>query len=88
MSKESLRKTEEKPGVALIDRPTTAQRMYVRYVSHTLIDLTILNLFIEGVMTIAPAAIPIDVSAISTRGYYDDNSEHIKNRPGRSWNYE
>jgi len=47
MSKESLRKIEEKPGVALIDRPTTSQRMYVRYVSHTLIDLTILNLFEE-----------------------------------------
>ncbi len=47
MSKESLHKTEEKPGVALIDRPTTSQRMYVRYVSHTLIDLTILNLFEE-----------------------------------------
>jgi len=45
--KESLRKTEEDPGVALIDRPTTAQRLYVRYVSHTLIDLTILNLFDE-----------------------------------------
>jgi len=47
MSKESLRKTKEKPGVALIDRPTTSQRMYIRYVSHMLIDLTILNLFEE-----------------------------------------
>jgi len=32
---------------AQLDRPTTAQRLYVRYVSHTLIDLTILNLFDE-----------------------------------------
>ncbi len=30
-----------------LNRPTTSQRMYVRYVSHTLIDLTILNLFAE-----------------------------------------
>jgi len=47
MDKESLCKTEEKPGVASIGGPTTAQTMYVRYVSHTLIDLTILNLFEE-----------------------------------------
>ncbi len=32
---------------AQLGRPTTSQRMYVRYVSHTLIDLTILNLFEE-----------------------------------------
>ena len=32
---------------AQLNRPTTSQRMYIRYVSHTLIDLTILNLFEE-----------------------------------------
>jgi len=39
--------SEEIRGVALTDIPTTAQRLYNRYLTATLIDLTVLNLFDE-----------------------------------------
>lgn len=39
--------TEEVRGIALTDRPTNAQRLYVRYLVATLIDLAVLNLFDE-----------------------------------------
>jgi hypothetical protein len=39
--------TEEIRGVALTEVPTTSQRLFVRYLMATLIDLTVLNLFDE-----------------------------------------
>jgi hypothetical protein len=39
--------TEEIRGVALTDVPTTSQRLFVRYLLAILIDLTVLNLFVE-----------------------------------------
>ena len=39
--------TEEIPGIALTDAPSTKQRLYLRYLTATLIDLTVLNLFSE-----------------------------------------
>ena len=39
--------SEEIPGISLTDAPSTRQRLYVRYLTATLIDLTILNLFSE-----------------------------------------
>ena len=39
--------TEEIKGIALTDVPTTAQRLYNRYLTATLIDLAVLNLFDE-----------------------------------------
>jgi len=39
--------TEEIRGVALTEVPTNSQRMFVRYLLATLIDLTVLNLFDE-----------------------------------------
>ena len=39
--------SEEIKGVALTDVPSTAQRLYTRYLIATLIDLVVLNLFDE-----------------------------------------
>ena len=39
--------TEQIRGVALTELPTNAQRLFVRYLMATLIDLTVLNLFDE-----------------------------------------
>jgi len=39
--------TEDIRGVALTELPTTSQRLFNRYLTATLIDLTILNLFAE-----------------------------------------
>ena len=39
--------TEEIRGVALTEVPTNSQRLFVRYLMATLIDLTVLNLFEE-----------------------------------------
>jgi hypothetical protein len=39
--------TEEIRGVALTEVPTNSQRLFVRYLMATLIDLTVLNLFDE-----------------------------------------
>ena len=39
--------TEEIRGVALTEIPTNSQRLFVRYLMATLIDLTVLNLFDE-----------------------------------------
>ena len=39
--------SEEIPGISLTDAPSTRQRLYARYLTATLIDLTILNLFSE-----------------------------------------
>ena len=39
--------TEEIRGVALTDVPTNSQKLFVRYLMATLIDLTVLNLFVE-----------------------------------------
>ena len=39
--------SEEIPGIALTDRPSNRQRLYVRYLTAILIDLTVLNLFDE-----------------------------------------
>ncbi|MDX1507672.1 MAG: hypothetical protein R3358_05295, partial [Woeseiaceae bacterium] len=39
--------TEEVQGVALTEVPHTRQRLFVRYLMATLIDLTVLNLFDE-----------------------------------------
>lgn len=39
--------TEEIRGVALTEVPTNSQRLFVRYLMATLIDLTVLNLFAE-----------------------------------------
>lgn len=39
--------SEEVKGVALTDVPSTAQRLYARYLLATLIDLAVLNLFDE-----------------------------------------
>ena len=39
--------TEEISGVALTEIPTNSQRLFVRYLMATLIDLTVLNLFVE-----------------------------------------
>ena len=38
---------EEIPGIASTEIPTTRQRLYNRYLTATLIDLTVLNLFEE-----------------------------------------
>jgi len=48
---------------AQLGRPTTSQRMYVRYVSHTLIDLTILNLFEEYWQHVTVASFTISILA-------------------------
>ena len=37
----------EIPGIALTDVPSNRQRLFVRYLMATLIDLTVLNLFDE-----------------------------------------
>ena len=39
--------SEEIPGIALTDPPSNSQRLFVRYLMATLIDLTVLNLFDE-----------------------------------------
>jgi hypothetical protein len=39
--------TEEIRGVALTDVPTNSQRVFVRYLMAILIDLTVINLFVE-----------------------------------------
>jgi hypothetical protein len=39
--------TQDIPGIALTDIPSNRQRMFVRYLMATLIDLTVLNLFDE-----------------------------------------
>jgi hypothetical protein len=39
--------TDEIKGIALTDVPTNRQRLFVRYLMATLIDLTVLNLFDE-----------------------------------------
>ena len=39
--------TEEIRGVALTEVPTNSQRLFVRYLMAVLIDLTVLNLFVE-----------------------------------------
>jgi len=39
--------TDQIHGVALTELPTTSQRLFVRYLMATLIDLTVLNLFDE-----------------------------------------
>jgi hypothetical protein len=39
--------SEEIPGIALTDAPSTRQRLYIRYLLATLIDLTVLNVFAE-----------------------------------------
>ncbi len=39
--------TEEIRGVALTEVPTNSQRLFIRYLMATLIDLTVLNLFDE-----------------------------------------
>jgi hypothetical protein len=39
--------TEEIPGVALTETISDKQRLYIRYLTATLIDLTVLNLFDE-----------------------------------------
>lgn len=39
--------TEEIPGVALTEPMKNSQRLYVRYLNAILIDLTVLNLFVE-----------------------------------------
>jgi len=39
--------TREVPGIALADLPSNNQRLFVRYLMATLIDLTVLNLFDE-----------------------------------------
>jgi hypothetical protein len=39
--------TEQVRGVALTDVPTNSQRLFVRYLMATLIDLTVINLFDE-----------------------------------------
>jgi len=53
--------TSEVPGIALTDIPSNRQRLFVRYLMATLIDLTVLNLFDEywGYVTVASFTISI-----------------------------
>ena len=55
--------TEEIRGVALTDVPTTAQRLYVRYLVAILIDLTVLNLFDEYWAHVAVPSFSVSIVA-------------------------
>ena len=55
--------TEEIRGVALTDRPANRQRLYVRYVVGTLVDLTVLNLFDEHWNLVAVSSFSISILA-------------------------
>jgi hypothetical protein len=55
--------TEEIRGVALTEVPTTSQKMFVRYLMATLIDLTVLNLFDEYWAHVAVGSFTISILA-------------------------
>jgi len=55
--------TEEVHGVALTEVPSNSQRLFVRYVLATLIDLTVLNLFDEYWAYVTVASFTISILA-------------------------
>lgn len=55
--------TEEISGIALTDTPSTRQRMYLRYLTATLIDLTVLNLFNEHWAFVTVSSFTISIFA-------------------------
>lgn len=55
--------TEAINGVALTSIPTTSQKMFVRYLMGTLIDLTVLNLFDEYFDQVAISSFTVSVFA-------------------------
>jgi hypothetical protein len=55
--------TEEIRGVALTEVPTNSQRLFVRYLMATLIDLTVLNLFDEYWGYVAVGSFTISILA-------------------------
>ena len=58
--------SEEIQGVALTEVPTNAQRLFVRYLMATLIDLTLLNLFDEywSAVTIGSFSVSIPAAVL------------------------
>jgi hypothetical protein len=55
--------TQEVPGIALTDVPSNKQRLFVRYLMATLIDLTVLNLFNEHWEYVSVASFTISIFA-------------------------
>jgi len=55
--------SEEIRGVALTDVPTTAPRRYNRYLTATLIDLTVLNLFDEYLARVTVESFTVSILA-------------------------
>ncbi|NIV17257.1 MAG: hypothetical protein GWN47_02360 [Woeseiaceae bacterium] len=82
--------TEEIRGVALTEVPTNSQRLFVRYLMATLIDLTVLNLFDEywqfvtvGSFTISIlAAVLLQVLLKATLALEHRVAEYFKSRSG------
>ncbi len=54
---------QEIPGIALTDVPSNGQRLFVRYLMATLIDLTVLNLFAEHWEYVAVDSFTISIFA-------------------------
>jgi hypothetical protein len=83
--------TEEIPGVALTEIPTTSQSMFVRFLMATLIDLMILNLFDEfWIFVSVPSfsisilvAILLQVLLKSTLALEHRVALYFKSKPGR-----
>jgi hypothetical protein len=55
--------TEEIRGVALTEVPTNPQRLFIRYLMATLIDLTVLNLFDEYWIHVVTGSFTISILA-------------------------
>ena len=55
--------TREVPGIALADLPSNNQRLFVRYLMATLIDLTVLNLFNEHWQYVTVTSFTISIFA-------------------------
>jgi len=55
--------SEEVKGVALTEVPSNSQRLFVRYVLATLIDLTVLNLFDEYWVHVSVSSFTISILA-------------------------
>ena len=83
--------TEEIPGVALTEVPTTSQSVFVRFLMATLIDLMILNLFDEfwNFVTIPSfsisilAAVLLQVLLKATLALEHRVALYFKAKPGR-----
>jgi len=55
--------TEEIRGVALTEVPSSAQRLYVRYLVAILIDLTVLNIFDEFALNVSVPSFSVSIVA-------------------------